>query len=255
MTNAQMIPIDAERKPIVTVKDGEAFANSRDVAAFFKKEHRNVIRDIERLMGQGVLNFEHTPYVEVQNGQTYKSYDMDRDGFSLLAMGFTGARALKWKMAYIAAFNAMQAEIERQAKSGPMIDMNDPAALRGLLLSYSEKAIELQETVNELQPKAEALSRIAEADGSNCITDTAKMLQMRPKDLFAYLEQNGWIYRRPGSGTFLGYQSKITTGLLEHKVTVVTRADGTDRETCQVRVTPKGLTKLALLIKPAAKAA
>src|SRR5690606_39827052 len=116
-------------------------------------------------------------------------------------------------------------------------------------------AIELQKSVEELQPKAEALSRIAEADGSTCITDTAKMLQMRPKDLFAYLEQNGWIYRRPGASTFLGYQSKITTGLLEHKVTVVTRADGSDRETCQVRVTPKGLTKLAMLIKPIGKAA
>ena len=193
--------------------------------------------------------------MDPQNGQTYKSYDMDRDGFSLLAMGFTGAKALKWKMAYIAAFNAMQVEIDRQAKSGPMIDMNDPSALRGLLLSYSEKAIELQAKVEELAPQAEALDRIATADGSTCITDAAKMLQMRPKDLFAYLREHHWIYRRAGSSSDLGYQSKVTSGLLEHKVTVVTRADGSEKETVQVRVTAKGLTVLAKLMQPAAIAA
>lgn len=188
-------------------------------------------------------------------GRPLRSFDMTRHGFTLLAMGFTGGKALKWKLRYIEAFSAMEAEIRRIANSGPTIDLNDPGALRGLLLTYSEKALVLEKRVQELLPSQEALERIAQADGSTCITATAKLLQMRPKDLFAYLEQNGWIYRRPGASTFLGYQSKITTGLLEHKVTVVTRADGSERETCQVRVTPKGLTKLALLIHPAAQAA
>lgn len=259
MTQTQMTPIDAERNPIVFTKDGEVFANSRHVATFFDKRHDNVMTAIANLIASepklGLLNFKETPYVDASNGQTYRSYDMDRDGFTLLAMGFTGSKALKWKLRYIEAFNAMEAEVRRIATSGPMIDLNDPGALRGLLLTYSEKALVLEKRVQELLPSQEALERIAQADGSTCITDTAKMLQMRPKDLFAYLEQNGWIYRRPGASTYLGYQSKITTGLLEHKVTVVTRADGTDRETCQVRVTPKGLTKLAMLIKPVAQAA
>lgn len=259
MTNEPMIHIDAERNPVVFTKDGEVFAGSRDVAAFFGKEHRNVLAAIDALIQQeqklGLLNFKQTPYVEPSTGQTYRSYDMDRDGFTLLAMGFTGGKALKWKLRYIEAFNAMEAEVRRIANSGPAIDLNDPGALRGLLLTYSEKALVLEKRVQELLPSQEALERIAQADGSSCITDTAKMLQMRPKDLFSYLEQNGWIYRRPGASTYLGYQSKITAGLLEHKVTVVTRADGSERETCQVRVTPKGLTKLALLIKPVANAA
>lgn len=38
----------------------------------------------------GVRNFAETPYIDAQNGQTYRSYDMDRDGFTLLAMGFHG---------------------------------------------------------------------------------------------------------------------------------------------------------------------
>ena len=259
MTSAQMTTIDPERNPIVFTRDGEVFANSRDVAAFFGKRHDDTLRAIRNLIeqepGLGVRNFAETPYVEPSTGQTYKAFNLDRDGFTLLAMGFTGSKALKWKLRYIEAFNAMEAELRRIGNSGPTIDLNDPGALRGLLLTYSEKALVLEKRVQELLPSHEALERIAQADGSTCITDTAKMLQMRPKDLFGYLEQNGWIYRRPGGSTHLGYQSKITTGLLEHKVTVVTRADGSERETCQVRVTPKGLTKLAMLIKPIGKAA
>lgn len=99
-------------------------------------------------------------------------------------------------------------------------------------------------------PKADALDRIAEADGRFNITGAAKALQMRPKDLFGYLERNGWIYRRPGGQSYLGYQSKTTAGLLEHKVTTILRADGSEKVTEQVLVTARGLTRLATLIKP-----
>jgi len=254
-----MVQIDAERNPVVFAKDGEVFASSRDVAAFFGKEHRNVLRDIDLLITQeqklGLLNFEQTPYVEPSTGQTYRSYNMDRDGFTLLAMGFTGGKALKWKLRYIEAFNAMEAELRRIANSGPTIDLNDPTALRGLLLTYSEKALVLEQRVQELLPSQAALQRISEADGSLCVTDAAKALQMRPKDLFDWLRQNGWIYRRPGSGHDLGYQSKTAAGLLEHKITTVLRADGSEKVTEQVRVTARGMTKLAALIKPALSAA
>lgn len=103
-----------------------------------------------------------------------------------------------------------------------------------------------------LLPSVRALDRIAKADGSLCVTDAAKALQMRPKDLFAWLEKNGWIYRRAGAAHHLGFHSKTTAGLLEHKVTTVHRADGSEKVTEQVRITAKGLTRLAQLIKPAA---
>lgn len=141
-------------------------------------------------------------------------------------------------------------ECERRAKD-PVAALNHVPTLRQLLLDNVEKVIALEGRVAELQPAHDALERIAVADGSLCITDAAKALQMRPKDLFEWLRHNGWIYRRPGSGHDLGYQSKTTSGLLEHKVTTVLRADGSEKVTEQVRVTPKGLTKLASLIKPA----
>lgn len=246
------VAIDTTRQPVVFAKDGEAFATSRDVAAFFGKEHRNVLQSIDNLIAQeadlGLLNFQQTPYVEESTGQTYRMYEMDRDGFTLLAMGFTGAKALKWKLKYIEAFKAMEAELRRIAQTGPAIDLNDPAQLRSLLLNYSDQAEKLEKRVQELLPSQEALDRISQADGSMCITDAAKALQMRPKDLFAWLSQNGWIYKRAGAAGYLGYQSKTASGMLEHKVTTVLRADGSEKITEQVRVTSKGLTRLAKLV-------
>lgn len=259
MQTPAQIEVNAERNPIVDIRDGEVTANSRDVAAFFGKDHRNVLQAIDNLIEQdGTLTlteFSAGVYRTQNTGrQEHRCFTMNRDGFSLLAMGFTGAKALKWKRAYIHAFNAMEEELRRRADQGQAVDLNDPAALRGLLLSYSEKAEALQQQVEELMPSQRALDRIAEADGSICITSAAKHLQMRPKDLFAWMRQNGWIYKRTGSVAYLGYSSKTQAGLLEHKVTTVHRSDGSEKITEQVRVTPKGLTRLAKVIRPALEA-
>lgn len=88
-------------------------------------------------------------------------------------------------------------------------------------------------------------NRIAKADGSLCITDAAKALQVRPKDLFGRLQAEHWIYRRTGGKGYLGYQAKVQSGFVEHKVDTVVRPDGTEAIREQVRITPKGLAKLA----------
>lgn len=136
----------------------------------------------------------------------------------------------------------------------PMIALGDPMALRGLLLTYTEKVLALEAANAELTPKAEALDRLATADGSLCITDAAKALQVRPKDLFSYLREHGWIYKRPGATHYLGYQTRTTSGDLEHKVTTVLRADGSEKVIEQVLVTTRGLTKLAKLLSPSVRA-
>lgn len=102
--------------PIVSIKNNTVVANSRNVAPYFGKEHFNVLQDIDKLIKQGVLDFQETPYVHEQNGQTYRSFDMTRDGFTILAMGFTGKKALQFKLRYIEQFNAMEAELKAQAQ-------------------------------------------------------------------------------------------------------------------------------------------
>lgn len=112
-------------------------------------------------------------------------------------------------------------------------------ALKDLVVAHEELEI--------TRPKAAALDRIATAsDGTMCITEAAKHLQMRPVDLTRYLHQSQWIYRRSGNKNWLGYAHILQQGLLEHKVHV-SRDDGVDKVNEQVRVTPKGLAKLASL--------
>lgn len=138
----------------------------------------------------------------------------------------------------------------------PVAVLNDPAAMRGLLLSYTEKVLEQQGQIEEMRPQVQALERIALSDGSMCITDAAKTLQVQPKALFGFLRAHRWIYSRGGGESgYIAYQDKLASGLLEHKTTTITKSDGYEKTVTQVRVTAKGLTRLAKEFPPVARAA
>lgn len=130
----------------------------------------------------------------------------------------------------------------------PMAALNDPEFLRGTLLTYSEKVIALEHKVEVMQPDVDALERIAKSDGTMCITNAAKHLQVQPKFLFKLMSENHWIYRRTGGRAWLAYQERIQQGVLEHKVTTVSRGDGSEKVVEQVLVTAKGLTKLSKML-------
>lgn len=87
---------------------------SRKVAEVFGKRHADVIRDIEKLTERNSalsVMFTLHPYKD-RTGRTLKQYLLTHDGFTLLVMGFTGAEALEFKLAYINAFNDMREAIE-----------------------------------------------------------------------------------------------------------------------------------------------
>ena len=94
-------------------------------------------------------------------------------------------------------------------------------------------------------PKADALDRIATADGALSVTEAAKALQVRPKDLFSFMLAHKWAYRKSGSGTWLGIAYHTNVGDVTHKVATIKNPDGTDRIVEQLKITPKGLAKLA----------
>ncbi len=136
-------------------------------------------------------------------------------------------------------------KLQPVASVDPIAVLNDPAAMRGLLLTYSEKVLALEEKVEEAKPVIAAFERIAVADGSMNMTEAAKALQVQPSKLKAALIAGRWIYKRAGARNWLGYQDKIQQGLVEHKINTFPKPDGSEGMSEQVRITAKGLTKLA----------
>lgn len=104
----------------LAVSHGHPITTSLQVADKFGKLHKNVLRDIENLECSPEfhrLNFEPMSYLaEIGNGgvRENRAYNITRDGFTFLAMGFTGKEAALWKEKYIAAFNAMEAALQKQ---------------------------------------------------------------------------------------------------------------------------------------------
>ena len=95
---------------LVQIIKEQAICTSRDVAANFGKRHKQVLRDIDSLIKDMPKNepiFYETKLPD-EYGRNQRAYIMNRDGFTLLAMGFTGKKALVWKLKYIEAFNAME---------------------------------------------------------------------------------------------------------------------------------------------------
>ncbi|WP_333604206.1 Rha family transcriptional regulator [Lactobacillus acetotolerans] len=96
---------------LVIMKNKQAVTSSLQVADTFEKEHKNIMRDIDKLLefGGSKLSREMFATGTYENrGKQYPMYYMNRDGFTLLAMGFTGTKALEFKLKYIEAFNAME---------------------------------------------------------------------------------------------------------------------------------------------------
>ena len=96
-------------------KEGVMVVGSREVARNFDKRHDNLLRDIENLISDSSkLRNEFFIESEYTNdrGQKYPEYLLTRDGFTLLAMGFTGKKALEWKLKYIKAFNEMESALK-----------------------------------------------------------------------------------------------------------------------------------------------
>lgn len=110
-----------QNTPVVTVVDGNVTTLSTDVATFFEKEHSKVIRAIENILStvseDRLGNFAETVVTRANPSGgapiKAKAYRLTRDGFTFLAMGFTGARAQEFKWAYIDAFNKMEAALRQ----------------------------------------------------------------------------------------------------------------------------------------------
>ena len=167
------------------VRDEKVVVSSRTVAEAFGKRHDNVLRDVKNLECTAefrLLNFEESSYLNEQQRDTLEML-MTRDGFTFLAMGFTGPRAAVFKEAYIEAFNKMEAELKnrKQASLEEMYKaITTPDAMIQIAQNWKadrDRMLELEAKVIEDTPKVIFHDAITAVDKSGIyIKDMATIL-------------------------------------------------------------------------------
>ena len=169
---------------LVIMKDKQAVTSSLQVAESFNKNHQHVLRSIDCLKKDG-SNFGQM-FIETNLPDSYgrnrRGYYMNRDGFTLLAMGFTGDKALQFKLQYIGAFNEMEQQVKFQVPS------TLPEALR-LAADQAEK-------ISVLQPKADYTDKMLANPGSETTSVIAKNYGYSTREFNKLLHGLGIQYKQ-----------------------------------------------------------
>lgn len=205
--------------------------NARELHEFLEVSSRfndwisNRIKDFEFTENQDFVTFTEN----LVSGGARKEYHLTLEMAKELSMVERNDKGKQARQYFI--------ECERRAKQiDPHATLNDPAAMRGILLTYCGKVL-------ELQPKADALDRLAGCDGWLCLRDAAKALKMPERKFINHLLLARWLYRDM-KGKLRGYSDK-TPRYISHKITAIPVDGDQDRVSMQPMITPEGLTNLA----------
>ena len=226
---------------ILSTQNGEPVASSRQIAESFEKNHRDVLRAVDSLK-EDVRNFAQM-FFETDTPDSYgrpqRTYLMTRDGFTLLAMGFTGKAALAWKLKYIAAFN----EMEKQLAQRPPLSRSELMA-QALIAAHDELEHKNAQ-IAELTPKGIFADAVSASKQSILVGELAKLLcqngvDIGPNRLFDWLRANGYLIRRNGTDRNMPTQRAVEMGLFEIKETTVVHSDGHTSINKTPKVTGKG---------------
>ena len=183
---------------LVMVENNQVVVSSRQVAEIFGKQHKDVLESIRGILAaeNSATKFFRESTFE-NRGKHYPEYIMNRDGFSLLVMGFTGKEAMTWKIRYIQAFNEMEAKIRENTLIMP--NFNNPAeAARAWAKEYEEKQKALAQ-VTEMKPKAEFYDDVTGSTDTIDIGSVAKVLNipnMGRNKLFSFLREKKILNKR-----------------------------------------------------------
>lgn len=230
----------------ITTSNGELVVSSRQVAENFGKEHSKVIRSIEGIANFGDTQgmFHKVSYVNEQNGQEYKEYLMNRDGFSLLVMGFTGKEAMAWKLKYIEAFNAMEKKLSKPQPTLTEQMAQGLLAAQQLLAEKSKQVEHLTTTIESQKPKVLFADAVSASKTSILIGDLAKLIRQNgvevgQKRLFEWLRNNGWLMKS-GNSKNMPTQRGMEMKLFEVKEGRYVDSNGVNVVTKTTKVTGKG---------------
>lgn len=227
---------------ILSTQNGEPVASSRQIAESFEKNHRDVLRAVDGLK-EDVRNFAQM-FFETEAPDSYgrpqRTYLMNRDGFTLLAMGFTGKAALEWKLKYIQAFN----EMEKQLAQRPQLSRAELMA-QALIAAHDELEHKDRQ-IAELTPKGIFADAVNASKKSILVGELAKLLcqnrvQIGQNRLFVWMREHGYLIKDPKRSDYnMPTQRAVEQGLFEIKETTVVHSDGHTSINKTPKVTGKG---------------
>lgn len=227
---------------ILSTQNGEPVASSRQIAESFGKEHKDVLRAIENIKAQNCAltsMFFETTYT-AGTGKAYPMYLMNRDGFTLLAMGFTGKAALEWKLKYIAAFNAMEKQLAQRPQ------MSRAELMAQALIAAHDELEHKDRQIAELTPKGIFADAVNASKNSILVSELAKLLcqnsvQIGQNRLFVWMREHGYLIKDPKRSDYnTPTQRAVEQGLFEIKETTVVHSDGHTSINKTPKVTGKG---------------
>lgn len=155
LTGDTVAPVLVREGTVVMVREGMARCSSLDIAERFGKAHKDVLRAIDRIIEDSGpefagRNFALSSFVD-SSGRTLRAFDLTRDGFSMVAMGFTGSAAMQWKIKFLSAFNEMERQLTAlpEAKLQGQIDKlsADLLAATELIFEMSSRVAPPAETI------------------------------------------------------------------------------------------------------------
>lgn len=186
---------------LVEIQNNQVVVSSRQIAEHFDKQHKHVLGAIENIKAENsavTSMFCETTYT-AGTGKAYKEYLMNRDGFSLLVMGFTGKKALEWKIKYIEAFNKMEEKLKSQIPSYQITDeierakrWIEEAEERRQLVEKNEV---LEKELEEARPKVEYCDLVFQSPNTVTASVIAKEYGMTACELNTLLYKLGFQYK------------------------------------------------------------
>lgn len=227
-------------------ESNQPLTNSKLVAEVFGKNHKDVMKAIRNLTEGSAQNcavlemFSESTYLNEQNKEQ-PMFIMNQDGFTLLAMGFNGKKAMEFKLKYIEAFNAMKRQIEQ---SNPSVPQNYLEALKSLvkaeeekqqlalenkkqqeqILTISKTNMELGNKITEMLPKVSYYDKILQSNATMTVTQIAQDYGMTAMRLNKELES--MRIQHKVRGQWILFAQFLEGGYVHSRAVEIVRSDG-----------------------------
>ena len=245
---------------VIQNSNGNDVTTSLIVAQVFGKEHNKVVRDIESLSCSEsfrVANFGEATFVNPKTGQNHKMYEMTKDGFSFLVMGYTGAKAGEFKERFISEFNKREMMLKDDdyilMRSQQILQKRVEAAEQRVKAleadnAAKEETIELQQKeLAQAAPKVQYVDTVLQSVNTYATNLIAKEMGMSAETLNKRLKEKGIQYRQSGVWVLTSkYQDK---GYTKKRTHTYTRSDGSQSTAMLTVWTEQGRAFLHSLFK------